>query len=86
MPNKKKPIRNSKKKPTRPTKRSRSKTPARKKKPARSQGKTAIMIGIEVSEIESIGLVEEASSVGESNTAREDDLDEHFPPEYGGSE
>ena len=86
MPKKKKPIRNSKKKPMRPTKRSRGKTSARKKKPARSQGETVSMIAVEVSRVESIGVVEESSDVDEGITVREDDLDEHFPPDYGGSE
>ena len=83
---KKKSIRKTKKKLTRPIKRARRKTSARKKKRVRSQSRTAGMVAVEVSAVEVIRRVEDVSGVGETEAITEDDLDEHFPPEYGGSE
>jgi hypothetical protein len=86
MPKKKKAIRKTKKKPIRAAKRSRAKIPARKKKPARKQKEKPGVIEVEVFEVDSIGDAEDDSSSGETRSKKEDDLDEHFPPEYGGSE
>jgi hypothetical protein len=86
MPKKKKAIRKAKKKPIRSAKRSRAKLPARKKKPVKRQKEKAGVIEVEVFELDSIGDAEDDSSFGETRSGKEDDLDEHFPPEYGGSE
>jgi hypothetical protein len=87
MPKKeKKSIRKAQKKLTRPIKRARRKTSGRKKKPVRSQSRTAGMVAVEVSEVEVIRNIEDISNVGENDAIREDNLDEHFPREYGGSE
>jgi hypothetical protein len=86
MPKKKKAIRKPKKKPIRSAKRSRTKIPARKKKPARKQKEKLGVIEVEVFEVDSIGDAEDDSSSSETRSKKEDDLDEHFPPEYGGSE
>ena len=59
---------------------------ARKRKPVRSQSRTAGVIAVEASEVEVIRGVEDVSDVGETEAITEDDLEEHFPPEYGGSE
>jgi hypothetical protein len=86
MPKKKKAIRKTRKKTTRSAKQSRAKIPARKKKPVKRQKEKAGVLAVEIIEVGTIGEVEDDSSFGESRSAKEDDLDEHFPPEYGGSE
>ena len=86
MPKKKKAIRKTKKKPIRSAKRSRTKIPARKKKPVKKQKEKLGVIEVEVFEVDSIGDAEDDSSSGETRSKKEDDLDEHFPPDYGGSE
>jgi hypothetical protein len=86
MPRKKKAIRKAKKKPTRSTKQSRAKIPARKKKPVKKQKEKAGVLAFEIIEVESVGDVDDDSSFSETRSGKEDDLDEHFPPEYGGSE
>jgi hypothetical protein len=86
MPKKKKAIRKTKKKPIRVAKKSRAKIPARKKKPVKKPKEKAGVIAVEIIEVESIGEVEDDSSLGETRSGKEDDLDEHFPPDYGGSE
>ena len=85
MPKKKKgPIRKTKKKPTRPAKQARGKTPAPKKKPVRNRSRSAGVLTVELSEIEVIGEVEDDSGGDETEAVAEDE--EHYPPEYGGSE
>ncbi len=86
MPKKKKAVRKAKKKTMRAAKQSRAKISARKKKPARKQKEKARVIEVEVLEVESIRGVDDDSSLGETSSGKEDDLDEHFPPDYGGSE
>jgi len=86
MPKKKKAIRKTKKKTTRAAKQSRAKIPARKKKPVKKPKGKARVIEVEVLEVESIREVEDDSSLGESRSGKDDELDEHFPPDYGGSE
>ena len=86
MTNKKKAIRKTKKKTMRSATQSRAKIPARKKQPAKRQKKKAGVIAVEFIEVESIGDVEDVSSFGGTKSGKEDDLDEDFPPEYGGSE
>ncbi len=86
MPKKKaKSIRKTKKKPVRPAKRTRRKASPRKKKPVRKQSQTAGVLAVEVAEVEVIGVIEQ-DSVDETEVAVRDPLDEHFPPDYGGSE
>jgi hypothetical protein len=85
MPKKKKAIRKTNKKPTRSAKKSRAKIPARKKKPVKKPKEKARVIEVAVLEVESIRGVDD-SSLGESRSEKEDELDEHFPPDYGGSE
>jgi hypothetical protein len=70
----------SKKKLARPPKRTRGKASSRKKKPTRSQGRTAGALAVEV-----IAVIEE-DFVEEGDATVRDPLDEHFPPDYGGSE
>jgi hypothetical protein len=82
----KKSIRKAKKKLTRSIKRAHRKTSARKMKPVRNQSRTTGVLAVEVSEVEVIGDVEDVSGDGETEAITEDDLEEHFPPEYGGSE
>ena len=86
MPKKKKAIRKTKKKTIRTAKQSRMKVPARKKKPVKRPKEKSPVIAVEVIEVESIGEVEDDSSFGEIRSEKEDDLDEHSPPDYGGSE
>jgi hypothetical protein len=86
---KKKPTRKPSRKPARPAKKMRSKAPARKKKPVKKLvKKRARMSGgttIEFTEIEVIsGIGEDA--MDETELAVAEPLDEHFPPDYGGSE
>ena len=83
---KKKSIRKNKKKPARPAKRTRGKTSARKKKPVTSQNRTIGVLAVEVSEVEMIRGVESVPGADETDATTEDALDEHFLPEYGGSE
>ena len=86
MPKKKgKTIPKTKKKPVRPAKRTRRKASSRKKKPLRKQSQTAGVLAVEVSEVVVMGDVER-DSVDETQAALRDPLDEHFPPDYGGSE
>jgi hypothetical protein len=80
-----KPKTKTKKKLARPPKRTRSKASSRKKKPVRSQGRTAGVLAVEVTEVELIGGVEQ-ESVDETEAAVRDSLDEQIPPDYGGSE
>ncbi|HTC63937.1 MAG TPA: hypothetical protein VK709_13920 [Candidatus Saccharimonadales bacterium] len=86
MPKKKKAIRKAKKKPTRSAKQSRAKIPARKKKSVKRPKEKARVIAVEIFEVKSMGDVEDDSSLGETGSGKEDELDEHFPPDYGGSE
>jgi hypothetical protein len=81
---KKKSIRKAKKRPARPAKRARSKASSRKKKPVRNQGQTARVLAVEVTELEIIGDIQQDPV--EETEATLDPLDEHFPPDYGGSE
>ncbi len=86
MPKKKgKSIPKTKKKPVRPAKRTRRKASSRKKKPLRKQSQTASVLAVEVAEVEVIGVIEQ-DSVDETEVAVRDPLDEHLPPDYGGSE
>jgi hypothetical protein len=80
-----KSIRKTKKKLARPAKRTRSKASSRKKKPVRSQSQTAGVLAVEVAEVEIIGDIEQ-DFVDETEAGVRDPLDEHFPPDYGGSE
>jgi hypothetical protein len=83
---KKKPIRKAKKKPARKTKKTRSKAPARKKKSVKRQSRTAGTYTMEVTEVDVITGIEEDDSIDESESLAVDPMDEHFPPDYGGSE
>jgi hypothetical protein len=70
----------SKKKLARLPKRIRKKASSRKKKPVSGRGRVARVLAVEVfSHIEQ-DFVEEGEGAGR------DPLDEHFPPDYGGSE
>jgi hypothetical protein len=80
-----KSIRKTKKKLARPAKRTRSKASSRRKKPVRSRSQTAGVLAVEVTEVEVIGEIEQ-DSADETEAAVRDPLDEHFPPDYGGSE
>jgi hypothetical protein len=82
---KKKSIHKTKKKLTRPAKRTRSKAPAQKRKPVRRQSQTAGVIAVEVTEVEVIGGIKQDSVDGTEATVS-DPQDEHFPPEHEGSE
>jgi hypothetical protein len=75
----------SKKKLARLPKRIRSKASSRKKKPVRSEGRTARVLAVEVTEVEVIANIEH-DFVDDAEGAMRDPLDEHFPPDYGGSE
>jgi hypothetical protein len=87
MPKKKrKPIRKAKKKTARKTKKTRSKAPARKKKSVKRQSRTTGAYTMEVTEIDVITGIEEDDSNDESESLPVDPMDEHFPPDYGGSE
>jgi len=81
---KKKSIR--KKKPTRPTKRPRGKRSARKKKSVTRRSPTVGVLAVEVSKVEVIQGVESVSGADEIEATTEDAMDEHFPPDIGGSE
>ena len=90
---KKKPIRKTKKKPARPAKRARAKKPAqkkkpvRKKKPVKSQKRPAGVLEVEISGVEVIlSDADDAPDAVEEEVNVRDPLDEHFPPDYGGSE
>ena len=86
MPKKKgKSIPKTKKKPVRPAKRTGRKASFRKKKPVRTQRQTADVLEVEVPGVEVIGDIER-DSVDETEATLRDPLDEHFPPDYGGSE
>jgi hypothetical protein len=80
---KKKPVRKTKKRPARPVKRARAKKPVRKKKSVKRRNKAAGMIGVEVT---GFAVSFDADNAGENGAHRNDPLDEHFPPDYGGSE
>ena len=86
MPKKKgKSIPKTKKKPVRPAKRTRSKSSSRKKIVLRKQSQTASVVEGEVVKVVVMGDVEQ-DSLDETEAALRDPLDEHFPPDYGGSE
>jgi hypothetical protein len=51
----------------------------------RSRGRTARVLAVEVAEVEIIADIEQDSG-NEMEAAVIDPLDEHFPPDYGGSE
>jgi hypothetical protein len=51
----------------------------------RSQSQTARVLAVEVAEVEVIADIEQ-DSVDETEVAVRDPLDEHFPPDHGGSE
>jgi hypothetical protein len=74
-----------KKKLARPPKRTRAKASPRKNRPVSSQGRTAGIFAVEVAEVEVIAEIEQDSG-DETEAAVIDPLDEHFPPDYGGSE
>ncbi len=80
-----KSIRKTKKKLARPAKRTRRKASSRKKKPVRSQNQIAGVPAVEVAEAEVIADIDQ-DSVDEVEAVVIDPLDEHFPPDYGGSE
>jgi hypothetical protein len=80
-----KSIHKTKKKVARPAKRTRGKASSRKKKTAKSQSQTARVLAVEVTEVEVTGDIEQ-DSVDETEATVIDPLDEHFPPDYGGSE
>jgi hypothetical protein len=86
---KKKPIRKAKnktrKKIARPAKRTRGKAPARKKKPVKRQSRTTGALAVEITEIDVITGIGD-DSIDETESVVIDPLDEHFPPDYGGSE
>jgi hypothetical protein len=82
---KKKPVRKTKKKSTRPTKRTSGKAPARKKKLVRKKSRIGGVLAVEVTEVEIVrGVADDSVDEVESHVV--DPLDEHFPPDYGGSE
>ena len=83
---KKKSVRKNKKKPTRRAKRSRGMTSARKKTSVTSRNSTVGVLEVEVSHVEVSTNVEDIFDSGETGTNVGDDLDEHFPPDIGGSE
>jgi hypothetical protein len=83
--NKTKFIRKTKKKPARPAKRTRRKASSRKKKLLRKQSQTVAVLAVEVAEVVVMGDVEQ-DSVDETQADLRDPLDEHFPPDFGGSE
>jgi hypothetical protein len=87
MPKKKKKSpRKAKKKTTRTVKRTRGKTSAKKKKgPVKKQGRAAEAFSIELAEVDVIVGMED-DSADDSESPVMDPLDEHFPPDYGGSE
>jgi len=78
-------IRKTKKKSTRPAKRIRGKASSRKKKPVKRRSQTANMLAVEFAEVVVIGDIEQ-DSVDQTEGSIRDPLDEHFPPDYGGSE
>jgi hypothetical protein len=82
---KKKPILKAKKKIARPAKKSRVKAPARKKKPVKKQTRNTVALAVEITEIEVITGIEDGA-MDETDSGVADPLDEHFPPDYGGSE
>lgn len=82
---KKKTKNKTKKKIARPAKQTRVKPSPRKKKPVRRQNRTGGVLAVEITEIDVIrGGVDD--SVEETESPVLDALDEHFPPDYGGSE
>lgn len=82
---KKKPTRKAKKNPVRVAKRSRAKAPARKKSAAKAHRRKAGTLAVEVTEVDIITGIEE-NSIDERESSILDPMDEHFPPDYGGSE
>jgi hypothetical protein len=91
--NKKKANRKVSKKSAAPARKMRKSAPARKKKPApkpakksaKKQGRKSGETTIEFEEIEVISGIDE-DAVDEIESIEPEPLDEHFPPEYGGSE
>ncbi len=83
--NKKKKKKKKKKKIARPAKQTRVKPSPRKKKPVRRQNRTGGVLAVEITEIDVIGGGVD-DSVEETESPVLDPLDEHFPPDYGGSE
>ncbi|MBZ5660223.1 MAG: hypothetical protein LAO08_07415 [Acidobacteriia bacterium] len=82
---KKKPTRKAVKKVARPAKKMRSKAPARKKKPVKKQGRMGGGVTVEFAEIDVISGIGE-DSIDETESTVVEPVDEHFPPDYGGSE
>ncbi len=82
---KKKPTRKAKKKTARPAKKARVKAPARKKKPAKKPSRASGGVTVEFAEIDVITGIED-ESIDDTESSVADPLDEHFPPDYGGSE
>jgi len=75
----------TKKKSARPPKRTRGKTISRKKKPVRNQVRTVRVVPVEVTEVVVISDIEQDFMDDAVGSVR-DPLEEHFPPDYGGSE
>ena len=82
---KKKTTRKTKKKTPRPAKKTRGKAPVRKKKPVRKQSRASGGVTVAFAEIDVITGVED-DSIDDTESSLADPLDEHFPPDYGGSE
>ncbi|MBZ5642598.1 MAG: hypothetical protein LAO19_07555 [Acidobacteriia bacterium] len=82
---KKKPTRKASKKTARPAKKMRGKAPARKKKAMKKQSRTGGGVMVEFAEIDVITGIGD-DSIYETESAVAEPLDEHFPPDYGGSE
>ena len=82
---KKKPTRKAKKKIARPARKARVKAPARKKKPVKKPSRASGGVTVEFAEIDVITGVED-DSIDDTESSVADPLDEHFPPDYGGSE
>ena len=85
MPKKKKLIRKAKKKVARPAKKTRAKAPARKKKSVKGRSRTGGKVAVEFMEVDVTTGIEEESENGNGSAAI-DPMDEHYPPDYGGSE
>jgi hypothetical protein len=84
---KKKPARKTKKKPARPVKRARAKKAVRKKKTVKRRKKAGGAVGVQVTGFAvSFDNVEDVIDTSANEAHSNDPLDEHFPPDYGGSD
>jgi hypothetical protein len=82
---KKKPTQKARKRTARPAKKAISKAPARRKKTVRKQTPKVGRVKVEFEEIDVIVGIGD-NSEEETESAAIDPLDEHYPPDYGGSE